>query len=77
MLSMIADTEPMEERLLGYLRRYIGNLRVDELFTFLRFVAGSQACTEPIKVIFNKQDGFALRPIAHTCGFIHYLHFIC
>ena len=47
-LSMIADTETSnanEERVLGYLRKFIGDLRKDELFLFLRFVTGTQACT--------------------------------
>ena len=48
-LSMLADVETSnvnEERVLGYLRQYIRNLYTDELFMFLRFVTGSQACTE-------------------------------
>ena len=70
---MIADTETSnanEERVLGYLRKFIGDLRKDELFLFLRFVTGTQACTtDPIKVTFNSQDGATRRPIAHTCAF--------
>lgn len=47
-LSIIADVEPMnpiEERVLSYLRQYIGNLHGDKLFTFLRFVTGCPVCT--------------------------------
>ena len=70
-LSMIEDAEGQnstQERILGYLRQFIGNMGSDKLRTFLRFVTGSSVCSSlKIQVEFNMLSGAARRPIAHTC----------
>ena len=58
-----------EEEVWQYLRRFVGNMTVDELRTFLRFVTGSFVISVPsISVSFNTLDGLARRPISHTCS---------
>lgn len=60
---------PNEERVFGYLLQYIGNMRVEELRTFLRYVTGSSVMlAKSLTVIFNSLSGFARRPIVHTCN---------
>ena len=70
-LSMIEDAEGLnatQERILGYLRQFIGNMGSDKLRTFLRFVTGSSVCSAlKIQVEFNMLSGASRRPIAHTC----------
>ena len=70
-LRMIEDAEGQnatEERILGYLRQFVGNMGADELRTFLRFATGSAVCSAlKIHVAFNVLSGAARRPIAHTC----------
>lgn len=57
-----------EDEVYQYLKRFIGNMSVDELRTFLRFVTGSFVTSVPtINVVFNSSDGLARRPISHTC----------
>lgn len=52
-----------------FLRRFVGNMNVDELRTFLRFVTGSFVISVPaISVSFNTLSGLARRPISHTCS---------
>ena len=72
-LSMISNTEMSntnEERVFSYLRNFIGDLRQDELFLFLRFVTGKPAgMSKPMQVTFNSQGGATRCPIAHTCAF--------
>jgi hypothetical protein len=49
----------------------IGNMQVAQLSHLLRFVTGASACIVPkISVEFNGLEGFARRPIAHTCDSI-------
>ena len=61
---------PSEERVFQYLQQFIGNLSVEEVGLFLRFVSGSCVCpSTKLKVSFNRLSGFARRPIAHTCGY--------
>ena len=71
-LKMLEDAEgndAAEERVLGYLRQFAGNMSSDELRTFLRFVTGSTSCSGlKIRVVFNRLSGASRRPIAHTCG---------
>ena len=71
-LKMMDDcltSNPCEERVLSYLRQYVGNMHLDELRAFLRYITGSCVCTsEGIAVTFNCLDGFGRRPIAHTCS---------
>ena len=58
-----------EEKTWFYLRSYIGNMSNDELRRFIRFVTGSFVISvKAITVSFNRLDGFARRPIAHTCS---------
>ena len=58
-----------EQRVFTYLQQFVGNMKVDELRSFLRFTTGSSALmAENIIVTFNSTTGMARRPIAHTCG---------
>ena len=70
MLSDVITSDVREEKVLSYLRQFVGSMRIDEVQRFLRFVTGSSMCsTNSILVTFNNQEGLARRPIAHTCGF--------
>ena len=70
MLNNVVTFDSKEEKVLGYLRQFIGNMRHDEVQCFLRFVTGSSACSSTsLQVTFNDQEGLVRRPIAHTCGF--------
>ena len=65
--STVEDSS--QDRVLGYLRQYIGNMRGEELGRFLRFVTGLPVCTtQSIKVTFNSLTGLSRRPIAHACA---------
>lgn len=71
-LQLIQEPEDLtkdQERVLQYLKTYIGNLRVAELERFLRFVCGSSVCPDEINVTFNSVSGLARRPIGHTCSY--------
>ncbi len=58
-----------EEEVFQYLKRFVGNMLVDELRAFLRFVTGSFAISVPnIHVVLNGSDGLARRPMSHTCS---------
>ena len=60
-----------ENRVFGYLQEFIGNMKRDEIRTFLRFTTGSSVMiAKGISVAFNSLSGFARRPIAHTCACI-------
>ena len=71
-LKMLEDAvgdDASQERILGYLRQFVGSMGSDALRNFLRFVTGSSACSSlKISVSFNSLSGAARRPIAHTCG---------
>ena len=71
-LQMLEDAvgmNPNEERILMYLRQYVGSMTFDTLRNFLRFVTGSSACSSmKIGVHFNSLSGVSRRPIAHTCA---------
>lgn len=57
-----------EERVYGYLTSFIGNMKLEELRLFLRFITGSSVCIDKkIEITFNNLSGAARRPIAHTC----------
>lgn len=61
--------EPDEARMFGYLTSFLGNLSLDELTSFLRFVTGSSSLIlDDISVMFNRLSGVARRPISHTCS---------
>lgn len=69
MFSEAEGQDASQERVLGYLRQFIGNTANDELRTFLRFVTGSSACSSlKVDVTFNTLAGLSRRPIAHTCS---------
>ncbi len=73
-LALIEDSvelqNPNEERVLSYLKQFIGTMNSDEIRVFLRFVTGSSVCpSECIKITFNSLSGFARRPISHTCDY--------
>ena len=52
----------------GYLTKYVGNMKDNELRNFLRFVTGSSALVvKDIFVTFNGLSGLSRRPIPHTC----------
>lgn len=58
---------PAEERVLMYLRQYVGNKR--DLRQFMRFTTGSSVCTgKGLTVTFNHLEGYARRPISHACA---------
>lgn len=55
----------------GYLTTMLGNMQVQELQLFLRFVTGASVCIAPkITIAFNNLNGFGRRPIAHTCDYL-------
>ena len=60
---------PNEERILGYLQQYAGEMKIKEAKQFLRFMTGSSVLTrDSIHVSFNALEGAARRPIVHTCS---------
>ena len=68
-LLVHTDAQSMnEERVYGYLTTMIGNMNINELRSFLRFVTESTVCNSTkILVTFNSSTGLASRPLAHTC----------
>ena len=70
MFEGCTTANPTEERILSYLKLYVGSMHLDDLRAFLRFVTGSCVCTaRRIIIAFNRLDGLARRPIAHTCNY--------
>ncbi len=62
-------TENPSQEVWIYRRKFIGNMTLEELRTFLRFVTGSFVISVTrIMVSFNNLDGLARRPISHTCS---------
>ena len=58
-----------QARVFGYLTQFVGNMKVEEVRRFLRFVTGSSALVvNEIKIEFNNLAGLNRRPIAHTCA---------
>ena len=58
-----------ENQCMAFLKQYIKSLRDQSLTQFLQFTTGSDIIvTEQIKVEFVVTQGFARRPIAHTCA---------
>ncbi len=69
MLDEAEGSNPSQERVLVYLRQFIGNMGLDDLRVFLRFVTGSSVCScMKISIGFNTLTGTLRRPIAHTCA---------
>lgn len=57
-----------ERQCLDFLKKFIRSLDASALGTFLKYTTGSDIMPESIVVSFTSMDGFARRPIAHTCG---------
>lgn len=58
-----------QDRVLGYVRQYIGSMTHEEVQLFLHFVTSSPVCTSRgVRVTFNSTTGAGRRPIAHTCS---------
>ena len=67
MLGEVHTLDPNQERIVMYLKQYIGSLNSEDLQRFLRFVTGTSCISSKIEVMFNTLTGAARRPIAHTC----------
>ena len=61
-------TDEAERQCLDHLQRFIRSLDLPALGTFLKYVTGSDLMPDNITISFTSMDGFARRPIAHTCG---------
>ena len=60
---------PAQQRVFNFLSDFVGNMKPDEGRIFLRFVTGSSVClAKRITITFNNLDGFARRPVSHTCS---------
>lgn len=58
-----------EERMMTYLRQFIGGMKQEMIRRFLRFTTGSSVClSRSINVVFNKSSGFSRHPVSHTCS---------
>lgn len=57
-----------ERQCLDFLKKFIRSLDTSALGTFLKYTTGSDIMPSSIVVSFTSMDGFARRPIAHTCG---------
>ena len=68
-LKLIDDSDPCPEyeRILGYLRQYVGSMSKQKLANFLRYVSGSPCCPMSINVTFNHLEGLGRRITVHTC----------
>ena len=70
-LSML-DSAPQnngERAALDYLKCFIRGMDQPQLKSFLQYVTGADIiCVKSIIVNFSRLEGFAWRPIAHTCG---------
>ena len=71
-LAAIREPESMthsETRIFEYITTFVGSLGVDQIRRFLRFVTGGSAMLgKEICITFNSLQGFARRPISHTCS---------
>lgn len=70
-ISMLkADPNNNSERAaLDFLKRFVRGMGEAQLSSFMRYVTGADVlCVPQISVQFSALDGFARRPIAHTCG---------
>ena len=68
MLEDVSVKNKAEQRVLGYLHQYIGNISNEQLCDLLRFITGCGVCIGPISVTFSGLDGFQRRPMSHTCS---------
>ena len=57
-----------EERIMIYLRQFIGGMKQDMVRRFLRFTTGSSVyLARSINIAFSKSSGFSRHPVSHTC----------
>ena len=82
MLASIPSNEDEQQTL----EMFIGNMNLDMLHTFLRFVTESSVCLgNPIKVLYNRLSGVVCKANTHnlrlfqfeTSGHIQVLCFLC
>ena len=70
-IDMIQEPDLMnavEQRIFTYLCQMVGDMKTEELSSFLRFVTGSSVCLgKKIMVSFSSLTGLGRRPVAHTC----------
>ena len=65
------DIDANQTRVFSYLKTFIGNITSQDLRNLLRFITGSSVMmNKEISISFNSIDGFARRPISHTCSCI-------
>ena len=57
-----------ERQCFDFLKKFIRSLDASALETFLKFITGSDSMPSSVVVSFTSIDGYARRPIAHTCG---------
>lgn len=58
-----------EERVMMYLKQFIGGMNQDMIRRFMRFTTGSSVClSRNINVVFNGSNGLSRHPIGHTCS---------
>lgn len=58
-----------EHHSFDHLKRFVKSLEGKSLQRFLHFCTGSDVITcQSIEVQFSRDDGFARRPVVHTCG---------
>ena len=71
-LKMIREPDTMngaEERVYGYLIKFVGSLKPEDLQGFLRFVTGSSVMLpNDITVVFNAATGLGRAIASHTCN---------
>ena len=71
-LSLLSEpviTNEAQECAWAYLQQFVGDMGVNELRSFLRFVTGSFVISvDSITVIFNASDGAGRRPQTRTCS---------
>ena len=66
MLDEVHTLDPNQEKIVMYLKQYIGSLNSEDLQHFLQFVTRTSCISSKIEVMFNTVTGEARRPIAHT-----------
>ena len=68
--AIFAETSNQsEERMMTYLRQFIGGVKQDMVRRFLWFTTGSSVClSRSINIVFNRSGGFSRHPVSHTCS---------
>ena len=68
-LKVIIGMTSSQARVFGYLIQFVGNMKIDQVRRFLRFVMeGSALVVDKITIEFNSLAGMNHRPIVHTCA---------